>query len=109
MDPTFLYYVQVDWCNHMANLFKRDSRSKLDFDLFGDVVVFGTGHKVRLFYEAILLPQRFLHRTDYSLSIVTILIWMNSLFNHESCQFFHLYHKLFFLVGKNHQQLSFLI
>ncbi|KAK3193149.1 hypothetical protein Dsin_024459 [Dipteronia sinensis] len=39
-DPNFFYSVQVD--QQMTNFFWRDSRSKFDYDCFGDVVCFDT-------------------------------------------------------------------
>ncbi|KAK9288553.1 hypothetical protein L1049_017012 [Liquidambar formosana] len=41
-DPNFFYTVQVDQFNRMTNFFWRDGQSKLDYDCFGDVVVFDT-------------------------------------------------------------------
>ncbi|CAB4319994.1 unnamed protein product [Prunus armeniaca] len=41
-DPMFFYTVQVDQENRMANFFWRDGRSRIDYDCFGDVVVFDT-------------------------------------------------------------------
>ena len=38
----FFYLVQVDQDNRIANFFQRDGRSKLDYNFFGDVVIFDT-------------------------------------------------------------------
>ena len=44
-DPMFFYSVQVDQENRMTNFFWRDGRSNLDYDCFGDVVVFDTTYQ----------------------------------------------------------------
>ena len=41
-DPMFFYTIQVDQENRMTNFFWRDGRSGVDYDCFGDVVVFDT-------------------------------------------------------------------
>ncbi|BFG40417.1 hypothetical protein CerSpe_266900 [Prunus speciosa] len=41
-DPMLFYTVQVDQENRMTNFFWRDGRSRIDYDCFGDVVVFDT-------------------------------------------------------------------
>ena len=41
-DPMFFYTVQVDQENRMTNFLWRDGRSRVDYDCFGDVVVFDT-------------------------------------------------------------------
>ncbi|KAH1081409.1 hypothetical protein J1N35_021170 [Gossypium stocksii] len=41
-DSIFFYSMQVDQNNRLANFFWRDGRSKLDYDCFGDVLVFDT-------------------------------------------------------------------
>ncbi|CAB4270388.1 unnamed protein product [Prunus armeniaca] len=44
-DPMFFYTVQVDQENRMTNFFWRDGRSRIDYDCFGDVVVFDTTYR----------------------------------------------------------------
>ena len=41
----FLYSMQVDQDNGIANFFWRDGRSKLDYDSFRDVVIFDTTYQ----------------------------------------------------------------
>ena len=41
-DPMFFYTIQVDQENRITNFFWRDGRSGVDYDCFGDVVVFDT-------------------------------------------------------------------
>ena len=41
-DPSFFYTLQVDAESHMTNFFWRDSRSKIDYDYFGDVLILDT-------------------------------------------------------------------
>ena len=41
-DPMFFYTIQVDQENCITNFFWRDRRSRVDYDCFGDVVVFDT-------------------------------------------------------------------
>lgn len=45
VDLMFFYSIEVDQYNRMANCFWRDGKSKLDIDLFGDVVVFETTYR----------------------------------------------------------------
>ncbi|KAM1961763.1 hypothetical protein EV2_022469 [Malus domestica] len=44
-DHMFFYTVQVDQENRMTNFFWRDGRSRLDYECFGDVVVFDTTYR----------------------------------------------------------------
>ncbi|CAL8152477.1 unnamed protein product [Prunus armeniaca] len=44
-DPMFFYTVQVDQENRMTNFFWRDGRSRLDYECFGDVIVFDTTYR----------------------------------------------------------------
>uniref|UniRef100_A0A2N9FI68 Protein FAR1-RELATED SEQUENCE n=1 Tax=Fagus sylvatica TaxID=28930 RepID=A0A2N9FI68_FAGSY len=41
-DPSLFYTLQVDAESHMTNFFWRDSRSKIDYDYFGDVLILDT-------------------------------------------------------------------
>ncbi|KAK9931792.1 hypothetical protein M0R45_019056 [Rubus argutus] len=54
-DPMFFYSVQVDQENRMTNFFWRDGRSRLDYDCFGDVVVFDTTYRTNR-YNMICAP-----------------------------------------------------
>ena len=54
-DLVFFYLVQVDQENRMENFFWRDGRSKLDYDCFGDVVVFDTTYRTNK-YNLICAP-----------------------------------------------------
>ncbi|KAL4603110.1 hypothetical protein ACB092_10G102300 [Castanea dentata] len=54
-DPMFFYSVQVDQDNRIANFFWRDGRSKLDYDSFGDVVIFDTTYRTNK-YNLICAP-----------------------------------------------------
>ena len=44
-DPSLFYTFQVDAEGHMTNFFWRDSRSKIDYDYFGDVLILDTTFK----------------------------------------------------------------
>lgn len=39
-DPMFYYSVQLDQESRFTNVFWRDGKSKVDYDYFGDVIVF---------------------------------------------------------------------
>lgn len=54
-DSNFFYSVQVDQYNRITNFFWRDSRSKLDYDCFGDVVLFDTTFRTKK-YNLICAP-----------------------------------------------------
>ncbi|XP_061999955.1 protein FAR1-RELATED SEQUENCE 5-like [Rosa rugosa] len=54
-DSNFFYSVQVDQYNRVTNFFWRDSRSKLDYDCFGDVVLFDTTFRTQK-YNLICAP-----------------------------------------------------
>ncbi|XP_024165441.1 protein FAR1-RELATED SEQUENCE 5-like [Rosa chinensis] len=54
-DPMFFYTVQVDQENRMTNFFWRDGKSKIDFECFGDVVVFDTTYRTNK-YNMICAP-----------------------------------------------------
>ena len=54
-DPMFLYSMQVDQDNRIANFFWRDGRSKLDYDSFRDVVIFDTTYRTNK-YNLICAP-----------------------------------------------------
>ncbi|XP_034197598.1 protein FAR1-RELATED SEQUENCE 5-like [Prunus dulcis] len=54
-DPMFFYTVQVDQENQMTNFFWRDGRSRIDYDCFGDVVVFDTTYRTNR-YNMICAP-----------------------------------------------------
>ena len=54
-DSMFFYLVQVDQENRLENFFWRDGRSKLDYDCFGDVVVFYTTYRTNK-YNLICAP-----------------------------------------------------
>ncbi|KAF8023048.1 hypothetical protein BT93_F0515 [Corymbia citriodora subsp. variegata] len=45
-DPSFFYTAQVEAAHGMANVFWRDSRSKVDYDHFGDVLVLDTRTRI---------------------------------------------------------------
>ena len=51
----FLYSMQVDQDNRIANFFWRDGRSKLDYDSFRDVVIFDTTYQTNK-YNLICAP-----------------------------------------------------
>ena len=51
----FLYSMQVDQDNGIANFFWRDGRSKLDYDSFRDVVIFDTTYQTNK-YNLICAP-----------------------------------------------------
>ncbi|KAB2599980.1 protein FAR1-RELATED SEQUENCE 5-like [Pyrus ussuriensis x Pyrus communis] len=54
-DPMFFYTVQVDQENRMTNFFWRDGRSIIDYECFGDVVVFDTTYRTNK-YNMICAP-----------------------------------------------------
>ncbi|KAL4304329.1 hypothetical protein GQ457_10G016650 [Hibiscus cannabinus] len=54
-DPMFFYTVQVDQENRMTNFFWRDGRSRIDYDCFGDIVVFDTTYRTNR-YNLICAP-----------------------------------------------------
>ena len=54
-DPIFFYSVQVDQDNRMANFFWRDGRSKINYDSFGDAVIFDTTYQTNR-YNLICAP-----------------------------------------------------
>lgn len=41
-DSMFYYSVQLDQESHLTNVFWRDGKSKVDYNCFGDVVIFDT-------------------------------------------------------------------
>ncbi|XP_019455165.1 PREDICTED: protein FAR1-RELATED SEQUENCE 5-like [Lupinus angustifolius] len=48
-DPMFYYSVQFDQESRLTNVFWRDGKSKLDYDCFGDVMVFDTTYHANRF------------------------------------------------------------
>ncbi|XVF57931.1 hypothetical protein PTKIN_Ptkin07bG0022000 [Pterospermum kingtungense] len=54
-DPMFFYTVQVDQENRVTNFFWRDSKSRIDYDYFGDVVVFDTTYRTNR-YNLVCAP-----------------------------------------------------
>ncbi|KAF2318813.1 hypothetical protein GH714_010909 [Hevea brasiliensis] len=54
-DAMYVYTVQVDQENRMTNFFWRDGRSRIDYDCFGDVVVFDTTYHTNR-YNLICAP-----------------------------------------------------
>ncbi|KAF1864616.1 hypothetical protein Lal_00039247 [Lupinus albus] len=48
-DPMFYYTVQFDQESRLTNVFWRDGKSKLDYDCFGDVMVFDTTYRTNRF------------------------------------------------------------
>ena len=44
-DPVSFYAIQVDDENRMTNPFWRDSRSRIDYNSFGDVICFDTTYR----------------------------------------------------------------
>ncbi|XP_028065625.1 protein FAR1-RELATED SEQUENCE 5-like [Camellia sinensis] len=54
-DPMFFFTVQVDQENRMTNFFWTDGRSRVDYDCFGDVVVFDTTYRTNK-YNLICAP-----------------------------------------------------
>ncbi|XP_028783199.1 protein FAR1-RELATED SEQUENCE 5-like [Neltuma alba] len=54
-DPMFYYSVQFDEELHLTNVFWRDGRSTIDYDCFGDVVVFDTTYRTNK-YDLICGP-----------------------------------------------------
>ncbi|KAG5566146.1 hypothetical protein RHGRI_001921 [Rhododendron griersonianum] len=54
-DPMFFYSFQVDEKNRMANFFWRDGRSKLDYECFGDVIIFDTTYRTNK-YNLVCAP-----------------------------------------------------
>ncbi|KAK3158154.1 hypothetical protein QOZ80_2AG0133550 [Eleusine coracana subsp. coracana] len=45
-DGMFYWDVQLDRCGRMTNFFWRDGRSRIDYDCFGDVVVFDSTYRL---------------------------------------------------------------
>ncbi|KAL6227096.1 PREDICTED: protein FAR1-RELATED SEQUENCE 5-like isoform X1 [Fragaria vesca subsp. vesca] len=54
-DSSFFYSVKVDQYNRVTNFFWRDSRSRLDYDCFGDVVLFDTTFRTKK-YNLVCAP-----------------------------------------------------
>ncbi|XP_050374512.1 protein FAR1-RELATED SEQUENCE 5-like [Argentina anserina] len=54
-DSNFFYSMQLDQYSQMTNFFWRDSRSKLDYDCFGDVICFDTTFRTNK-YDLICAP-----------------------------------------------------
>ncbi|GMI71306.1 FAR1-related sequence 5 [Hibiscus trionum] len=54
-DPMFFYTVQVDQENRLTNFFWRDGRSRIDYDCFGDILVFDTTYRTNR-YNLICAP-----------------------------------------------------
>jgi hypothetical protein len=54
-DPMFYYSVQLDQESRLTNVFWRDGKSKVDYDCFGDVVVFDTTYRTNK-YNLICAP-----------------------------------------------------
>ena len=54
-DAMFFYTIQVDQENRMTNFFWRDGRSRIDYDMFGDVVIFDTTYRTNK-YNLICAP-----------------------------------------------------
>ncbi|XP_040371195.1 protein FAR1-RELATED SEQUENCE 5-like [Rosa chinensis] len=54
-DPNFFYSMQLDQYSRMTNFFWRDSRAKLDYDCFGDVICFDTTFRTNK-YNLICAP-----------------------------------------------------
>ncbi|KAH1130087.1 hypothetical protein J1N35_001465 [Gossypium stocksii] len=54
-DPMFFYSIQVDQNNRLPNFFWRDGRSKLDYDCFGDVLMFDTTYRTNK-YNLVCAP-----------------------------------------------------
>ncbi|XP_059669460.1 protein FAR1-RELATED SEQUENCE 5-like [Cornus florida] len=53
-DQKFFHHVELDEEGRLANFFLRDGRSKLDYDYFGDVVIFDTFRTSK--YDMIFAP-----------------------------------------------------
>lgn len=54
-DPMFYYSVQLDQESRLTNVFWRDGKSKVDYDCFGDVVIFDTTYRTNK-YDMICAP-----------------------------------------------------
>jgi len=54
-DAMFYYSVQLDQHSHLTNVFWRDGRSKVDYDCFGDVLIFDTTYRTNN-YNLICAP-----------------------------------------------------
>ncbi|KAL4282845.1 hypothetical protein GQ457_16G015180 [Hibiscus cannabinus] len=54
-DPMFFYTIQVDQENRMTNFFWRDGISRIDYDYFGDIVVFDTTYRTNR-YNLVCAP-----------------------------------------------------
>ncbi|KEH26293.1 FAR1 DNA-binding domain protein [Medicago truncatula] len=54
-DAMFYYSVQLDQESRLTNVFWRDGKSKVDYDCFGDVVVFDTTYRTNT-YDLICAP-----------------------------------------------------
>ena len=54
-DPMFYYSVQLDQESCLTNVFWRDGKSKVDYDCFGDVVIFDTTYRTNK-YDMICAP-----------------------------------------------------
>ncbi|CAL9014986.1 unnamed protein product [Prunus brigantina] len=63
----FFYTVQVDQENRMTNFFRRDERSRIDYDCFGDVVVFDTTYRT----NSTIITQPASFAADCTTSLVT--------------------------------------
>ncbi|CAL1357706.1 unnamed protein product [Linum trigynum] len=55
LDPMFFYAVQVNQKNCFTNFFWRDGRSRIDYDCFGDVMIFDTTYSTNK-YNLICAP-----------------------------------------------------
>ncbi|XP_061364286.1 protein FAR1-RELATED SEQUENCE 5-like [Gastrolobium bilobum] len=51
-DPAFVYTMQVDHENRMTNFFWRDGISRIDYNHFGDVVIFDTTYRTNKYNMA---------------------------------------------------------
>ena len=54
-DPMFYYSVQLDQESRLTNVFWRDGKSKVDYDCFGDVMIFDTTYRTNK-YDLICAP-----------------------------------------------------
>ncbi|XP_074293647.1 protein FAR1-RELATED SEQUENCE 5-like [Silene latifolia] len=48
-DPMFFYSVQLDDDGHMTNFFWRDGRSLIDYESFGDVLIFDSTYRTNMY------------------------------------------------------------
>lgn len=66
-DAMFFYSVQVDDNNRLINFFWRDGRSRIDYDCFGDVILFDNGSRTDKYSSVFVLFVGVNHHGKYVL------------------------------------------